>query len=166
MRGGDIFFKNQIMTEQACEGGDNCNFDQRSFKAYLSRWMAASTKVAPFLIDTVMPLLRSSAQAAAKTCTGGADGTACGLRWTTGAFDGSTGPGEQLAALEVIQSNLINAVDGPLGNATGATSIGDPSAGGERSLQLVQYPPITTADRAGAGILTAVVLLGTISTGW
>jgi mannan endo-1,6-alpha-mannosidase len=33
-----------------------------SFKAYLTRWMAASTKVAPFLYDQVIAALQTSAQ--------------------------------------------------------------------------------------------------------
>lgn len=32
------------MTEVACEPVDLCDVGQQSFKAYLSRWMAATTK--------------------------------------------------------------------------------------------------------------------------
>ena len=62
-----IFFKNQTMIEIACEPGANCNIDQQTFKAYLARWMAASVKVAPWTHDTIMPLIRTSALAAAKS---------------------------------------------------------------------------------------------------
>ena len=59
-----IFFnKANIMYEAACEPVGNCNTDQLSFKAYLSRWMAATAKVAPFTHDTILPLLQTSAQA-------------------------------------------------------------------------------------------------------
>ena len=78
--------------------------------------MAATTKVAPWTHDTIMPLLQTSAQAAATSCSGGDTGTACGMRWTTGNWDGSQGVGEQMSALEVIQSNLIDFVPGPVGN--------------------------------------------------
>lgn len=61
------FFNETIMTEVTCERTMNCNIDQQTFKAYLSRWMAASVKVAPWTHDTIMPLLASSAQAAART---------------------------------------------------------------------------------------------------
>jgi mannan endo-1,6-alpha-mannosidase len=82
-----------------------------SFKAYLSRWMAASTKVAPWLYDDIKPYLAASAQAAALSCTGGDDGTTCGTRWwNNGVWDGATGVGQQMSALEVIQSNLIDRV--------------------------------------------------------
>ncbi|KXS93620.1 hypothetical protein AC578_5913 [Pseudocercospora eumusae] len=162
-----IFFKDNIMYEVACEPSNNCNIDQQSFKAYLSRWMAASIKVAPWMHDTVLPLLASSAQAAAKSCSGGDDGKTCGTKWTTGNWDGGYGVGQQMNALEVIQSNLIDSVQGPLGNKTGATSIGNPNAGTGGDNNPVAPPGrITTADRAGAGILTALVLIGLLGGAW
>ena len=153
-----------VMYESACEPRGNCNIDQRSFKAYLARWMAATTKVAPWTHDQIIPLLQSSASAAATSCSGGDDGTTCGMRWTTGNWDGSTGVGEQMCALEVIQSGLIDSVPGPVANGTGGISSGDPSAGtgGDN----IFYSPITTGDRAGAGILTLLVLLGIIGGTW
>jgi mannan endo-1,6-alpha-mannosidase len=64
------------------------------------------------------------------------------------------------SALEVIQSTMIDTVQGPLGNGTGATSVGDPSAGAGGRWDLTPLNAITTADQVGAGILTAVVLSG------
>lgn len=61
------FFNGTIMIEVACEATKLCNIDQQTFKAYLSRWMAATVKVAPWTHDTIMPLLRSSAEAAARS---------------------------------------------------------------------------------------------------
>lgn len=87
--GLDVFFSNNVMKEVACEDNGKCDVDQRSFKAYLSRWMAATTKVAPFTAATLLPLLSASAQAAIKTCNAGTDGNQCGLRWTQGTNDGS-----------------------------------------------------------------------------
>ena len=153
------------MTEVACEPSGNCNVDQRSFKAYLGRWLAATTKVAPWTHDTIIPLLQVSAQAAALSCSGGDTGSACGMRWTTGSFDGSTGVGEQMSALEVIQSNLIDYVPGPVSQGAGGISKGDPGAGTE-SHDIGPTSIITTADRAGAGILTALVLVGLLGGTW
>ncbi|KAI5361946.1 Putative glycoside hydrolase, family 76, six-hairpin glycosidase superfamily [Septoria linicola] len=151
-----IFFKNQIMIEIACEPSANCNIDQQTFKAYLSRWMAASVKVAPWTHDTIMPLIRASATAAALSCTGGDDGQTCGTDWLNGTWDGGFGVGQQMNALEVIQSNMIDAVGGPLSNTTGGTSKGDYSAGtgyvAPKPLKV-----ITTGDTVGAWILTFVV---------
>ncbi|KAL9116450.1 MAG: hypothetical protein Q9187_007025, partial [Circinaria calcarea] len=150
-----------VMYEVACEPQGNCNLDQASFKAYLSRWMAATTKLAPFTTDFIMTKLRASAIAAAKQCTGGADGTTCGIRWTTnGVWDGSSGVGQQMSALEVIQSNLISSVAAPVTNSTGGISVGNPSAGtGAVSPIGLPTNPIMLRDQVGAGFLTAFALL-------
>ena len=165
LKGTQVFFdqkQTDVMVESACETVGTCNTDQKSFKAYLSRWMAAATKMAPFTYDTVLTKLKGSAKAAAAQCTGGDSKSLCGLKWTTdGVWDGSTGVGEQMSALEVTQGLLVPQVTnpGPVTQDTGGTSKGDTSAGtvgyntqsGEK-----QLPPIQASDRAGAGILTAI----------
>lgn len=156
------------MFEVACEPSGNCNLDQQSFKAYLSRWMAATIKVAPWTHDTIMPLLRTSAAAAAKICSGGGvEDATCGSKWFTGTYDGSKGVGQQMSALEVIQSMLIDQVDGPVGNSSGGTSRSDnPNVGLGTDDPTAPVKLITTADRAGAGILSALVLIGIVGGAW
>ncbi|KAF2001881.1 glycoside hydrolase family 76 protein [Amniculicola lignicola CBS 123094] len=98
-----------IMFEVACETGETgriCNLDQQSFKAYLSRFMAKTAILAPFTKDRITKLLKTSALAAAKSCSGGPDGATCGSRWYTGGWDGTSGVGQQLCALEVTQALL------------------------------------------------------------
>jgi mannan endo-1,6-alpha-mannosidase len=110
-----LFFKpydnaTDIMYEWACETGESgrhCNLDQQSFKAYLSRFMAKTAIMAPFTKDTITKYLKASAVGAAKSCSGGTDGTTCGSKWYTGAWDGTSGVGQQLSALEVTQSLLM-----------------------------------------------------------
>ena len=148
------------MVEKACETVGTCNADQRSFKAYLARWMAASTKMAPFTYDTVMQKLKGSAKAAAAQCNGGASKSLCGLKWTdNGVWDGTQGVGEQMSALEVVQGLLVPQVagGGPVTQATGGTSKGDPNAGTVQSTWSGGRPPapITGGDRFGAAVLTA-----------
>lgn len=153
------------MYEVACEGPGTCNTDNKSFKAYLARWMAATTKMAPFTYNTIMLRLRASATAAALQCSGGPKGETCGLKWTEGAkYDGFTGVGEQMSAMEVFQSLLITKVDPPVTQVTGGTSQGDPSAGsGGTSRQPgLSTNALTKKDRVGAGILTVLVLIGAI----
>ena len=164
LKTSSIFFDNGVMKEVACEDNGKCDVDQRSFKAYLARWMAATTKVAPWTGATIMPLLQSSAKAAVATCTGGSDSQQCGMKWTTG-FDGSMGVGEQMSVLEVVQSNLVGSVAGPLTSGTGGSSKGDPSAGGN-SVKGISYNTITSGDKAGAGILTTIVLVVMLSGSW
>ncbi|KAF2769451.1 mannan endo-1,6-alpha-mannosidase [Teratosphaeria nubilosa] len=167
IKGANVFFKNGVMFEVACELQGTCNTDQQSFKAYLSRWMAASQKLAPFVKDLVQPNLQTSAEAAAKSCSGGTDGVTCGQTWTTGSWDGKYGIGQQMNALEAVQGLLIDQVLGPLTMTTGGTSRGDVSAGtGGDSSPSGHLKTITTADRAGAGILTALVLIGLLGGAW
>ncbi|KAI1973868.1 hypothetical protein LOZ53_003214 [Ophidiomyces ophidiicola] len=159
-----FFFENtDIMFELGCEPQNNCLVDQRSFKAYLARWMAATTQLAPFTSPMLMPRIRASAVAAANACTGGADRQMCGLKWTIGGFDGSTGVGEQMAALEIIQSNLISKVKPPYTEKSGGTSKGDPSAGGtSRDSSSRDLSPITAADRAGAVFITLILMAAVV----
>jgi mannan endo-1,6-alpha-mannosidase len=170
MNGSSVFFSDNpqnVMMEVACESNGKCDTDQQSFKGYLARWMAASIKVAPFVESWVMPRLQASANAAVKTCTAGFDGNQCGLEWTMQANDGLLGVGEQLAVLEVVQSNLIMNVVGPVTNATGGTSKGNPAAGsGTSSSSPITFNTITGGDKAGAGILTTLVLVGMFGGAW
>lgn len=123
--------------------------------------MAATTKVAPFTNDYVMTKLRASAIAAVGTCSGGASGTLCGQKWTQASWDGNNGVGEQMSALEVVQSLMIEGAPSPLTNQTGGTSVGDPNAGNTNG-KLTPDAPVTTGDRAGAGILTAIMVVGVV----
>ncbi|KAF2745963.1 glycoside hydrolase family 76 protein [Sporormia fimetaria CBS 119925] len=168
--GTSVFFHPEakdVMYEVACEMNGKCNNDQRSFKAYLARWMGYSMKVAPFTIPMIMPKLRASAIAAAKQCNAGPDQTTCGLRWwQNGVNDGSFGPGEQMAAMEVMQNLLIDEVPGPVTENTGGLSKSDPAAGSQAEVQPVEFDELTTGDRAGAGILTTVVLVGVLGGAW
>lgn len=105
--------------------------------------------------------------AAAQSCSGGNDGVTCGHRWWTDGWDGEFGVGEQISALEVIQSNLIERVEGPLSSETGGTSKGDAGAGSEDHEEEEHAPvDVTKADRVGAGILTAVLAIGTLAAAW
>jgi len=162
----NVFFNNNIMFEVACEANGKCDVDQRSFKAYLSRWMAASIKVAPWTSSLLEPLLLSSAKGAVASCTAGTDGNQCGLQWTLGSNDGSLGVGEQMSALEVVQSNLIDTVPGPLTNATGGTSKGNPAAGSNADDNPKALNSITGGDKAGAGILTTAILVTLFGGAW
>ena len=144
-----------------------CNTDQRSFKAYLSRFMGYAYQLAPFTRDWVTPRLKASAAGAALACTGGEDGDTCGLSWLKGSYDGAAygvaigGVGEHMAAMEVFQNLIVGDSPLPLNNKTG-TSKGDPSAGsgsyGLSAEDLQQTSPTTAGDKAGAGILTALCL--------
>jgi mannan endo-1,6-alpha-mannosidase len=164
--GLSVFFVNNTMQEVACETAGTCDVDQQSFKAYLSRWMAASIKLAPWTSDALMPYILTSAKGAIASCTAGSDGNQCGMKWTIGANDGLMGVGEQMSALEVVQANLINAVQGPFTNSTGGTSVGNAAAGSGVDTSAIVFNTITTGDKAGAAIVTVLVLVGFFSGAW
>ncbi|CUS07736.1 unnamed protein product [Tuber aestivum] len=119
-----------IMYEVTCEPCLTCNVDQRSFKAYPSRFMGLTVKMAPFTKDAIMPVLYTSAASAAKQCSYGEDQNTCGQKWYTNEWDKLWGVGEQISALEVILSTLVDTLDPPVTQAKGGTSKGDPAAGG------------------------------------
>lgn len=155
------------MYEVACEPNGKCDNDQMSFKAYLSRWMAVATQLAPFTSATITNYLAKSAIAAAQQCSGGTSGTVCGLKWIDNStYDGTYGPGQQMAAMQVFIGNLIRYAAPPLTNDTGGTSVGNPAAGtgssSSSSSAVGTTPASTKGDSVGAGFLTAGVLLSII----
>jgi mannan endo-1,6-alpha-mannosidase len=176
LNGTDVFFfsdngSDPVMFEVACEGVGLCDTDQQSFKAYLSRWMAATTKWAPWTYDRIKSVLSSSAVAAATQCVGGSNGRMCGLKWAnnSGAWDGTTGVGQQMAAMEVVLANMIQQADTPVTNSTGGTSVGNAGGGGSdigrtSPVGSMVFAPLTTGDRAGAIICTIVICAGVLST--
>jgi mannan endo-1,6-alpha-mannosidase len=167
IQGASVFFPNGIMAEVACETSNTCDVDQQSFKAYLARDMAATIIRAPFTRQMLQPWLQTSAAAAAKSCSGGNDGNTCGLKWTTGVWDGIYGIGEQMSALEVIISNLLDTVPGPVTNNNGGISKGNPSAGTTAtSPSGLDLSVVTTGDKVGAGFLTTLVLLTILGGAW
>ncbi|KAL8833515.1 MAG: hypothetical protein Q9170_004232 [Blastenia crenularia] len=175
LNGSQLYFPQQfggnIMQEVACEPQASCNNDQPSFKAYLSRWMAATTQIAPFTAKFIMPKLQASAQGAAKQCSGAPNGgTTCGRQWNSTVWDGKLGPGEQMSALSIIQANLISKVAPPVTMDKGGTSISKPDAGTGPTNPTPGDPiltrKVTMGDKAGAGILTALVLGGLLGSTW
>jgi len=68
-----------------------------------------------------------------------------------------------MSALSVIGANLITSQMAPLTAKTGGTSASDPSAGTDADTEPGQSTsPITTKDKAGAGILTVLVILAVV----
>lgn len=170
--GSQVFFtgpnNNNIMTEVACEPVNLCNVDQQSFKAYLARWMAASTKWVPWIAPRAQALLTPSAEAAVSTCHGGDSGRLCGLKWTEhGKWDGTSGVGQQMAALQTVMSGLVNTAPAPVTERYGS-SRGDPGAGGSDVGRTDPFgldygrEPAASAAKAGAVLLTVLTLAGLV----
>ncbi|KAI1077335.1 mannan endo-1,6-alpha-mannosidase [Whalleya microplaca] len=157
----EIFFPNDTAFEPSCENA-NCNADMESFKGFMHRWMGTTMQLAPYTREKILPVLKKSTEAAVKQCTGGDNGRMCGFHWTTGVFDGKTGAGQQMNVLGALVSLLAPDTAPPLTNQTGGTSKGDANAGSNQPL-MPTFAPITTGDKAGAGILTALMITGSLS---
>lgn len=155
-----LFFQDGIMYEMACQNSGTCNNDQRSFKAILARMMGLASVLAPFSKEILDPLIETSAAAAALSCSGGTDGHTCGLNWELKKWDGMYGLGEQDCALEMIHALLVNDRPAPYTAYSGGSSSGNPEAGLNKiSTNVLEHNlNITTKDRAGAAIITTIVI--------
>lgn len=72
-----------------------------------------------------------------------------------------------MTALAVVGANLIDDKMVPLSADTGGKSASDPGAGASAPVfPHDQFSEITTADRAGAGILTVLVIFGMVGGAW
>ncbi|KAM5352694.1 hypothetical protein ACJ41O_005416 [Fusarium nematophilum] len=153
------FFKNQIAVEIACENHDTCTTDMVSFKGYVHRWMSQVTHLAPIVTKKILPVLQKSAEAAVAQCTGGDNKRTCGFKWASGTYDGNTGAGQQMNVLAAVSALLMEHTDPPVTAEDGGISKGNPNAGskGDGAFKK-QEKPISTGDKAGAGILTFLVL--------
>ncbi|KAK9465576.1 glycosyl hydrolase family 76-domain-containing protein [Lipomyces arxii] len=160
--GISVFFKSDtgVLFEAACEQSNTCDTDQKSFKAYMGRFLGLTAVLAPFTADTIQTHLTQTAAGVAQSCTGGSDGVTCGTSWIVDGWDNSWGLGQQMSALEVTQNLLVHTVPAPYTAANGGSSPGNSSGRTSRS------SVTTTADRAGAGIVTSVILLMMLGATW
>ncbi|CCC71600.1 hypothetical protein NCAS_0H02900 [Naumovozyma castellii] len=152
-----VFFNNSILYEAACQGHNTCNTDQRSFKAYFSRFLGTTAQLVPETRNQIMHWINTSAVAAAQSCSGGTDGHTCGINWFADGWDGMYGLGEQMAALEIMVNTKALSKAAPYTSSNGGSSVGDGAAGTEPHPTNLAPLHITKGSRAGAGIITAVI---------
>ncbi|KAI7065871.1 mannan endo-1,6-alpha-mannosidase [Hortaea werneckii] len=122
------FFDDGVMYEIACEPNMNCNTDQQAFKAVLARALANTKNLAATgevtqgkgcLFNQTGPCttigsdreviqgwLESTAKAAAASCEMQDSGLMCGTSWRQDGYDGHSGLGQDLSALEAILAVL------------------------------------------------------------
>ncbi|GKT40515.1 mannan endo-1,6-alpha-mannosidase DCW1 [Colletotrichum spaethianum] len=140
------FFPNGTAYEVACERHKGvCPHDALWYKGYVHRWLSSATQLAPFIADKVLPILKSSTEAAVKQCVAGKSGLAnqCGFYWTDGVFsdpqttDNTTGAGEAVSVLAAVSNLLISDANVPVteadsksgdldGNSQGSSPSGTP----------------------------------------
>ncbi|PHH65021.1 hypothetical protein CDD81_3419 [Ophiocordyceps australis] len=166
------FFPKNIAVEITCQNDEKnlCVRDQLLHKGVVHRWLVTVAQVAPFTNDKIAPVLRASGEAALRQCNRGDNGRLCGFQWTSGQGDAAPNVGTQMTALSAVISTLYNKeqVSPPVTHDSGGTSEGDNSAGSEDTEKdMMEKKPITTAGKAGASILTLMVVVGFCSVlGW
>ncbi|KAJ5583994.1 uncharacterized protein N7459_003794 [Penicillium hispanicum] len=151
-----------ILEEIECEPSESCNDNEILFKGLVSSWLSFTALLVPSTFDTILPKLQTSAQAAAKSCTGHNNNT-CGVQWYKSQYDGWIGMEEEISATNIFVANMIKFVNtAPVTSTSGGNSTSDPTAGENdtSSSTTPRQHSITTGDRAGAGILTVVFVLG------
>ena len=124
-----------------------------------------TTQVAPHTAPVILPVLKTSAEAAVQTCTGEKSGRMCGFNWRKKKYDGSHGVGQQMNALGAVSALLVDqGGKAPVTNTTGGTSKGNPNAGSQGDSFGAHNRPLSTADRAGAGIVTFLLSASALGT--
>lgn len=163
------FFQSDIVYEASCQSAGSCNNDQRVFKGIFLQMLGQTASLIPDLQQSIMTNINASASAAAGSCSGGTDGHTCGLDWLNSSYDSKYGLGEQISALSALVNTQMLGHAKPYSADTGGTSNGSVDASGStgqtNTNPLADTTPITTADRAGAGVVTAVLMIFLISVG-
>lgn len=131
----------------------------------MHRWLSVVAQIAPKTAGKILPVLKTSAQAAVNQCTGGDSGRKCGFFWSSGqyvdpAVTKTSGAGEQINVLSAVSSLLVDSSKAPVTAKTGGISQGKADAGIGGGYSPKTFKPLKTADKAGAGILTALMLGG------
>jgi mannan endo-1,6-alpha-mannosidase len=142
-----------------------CDNNQILFKGYVSSWLALTGLLLPKEHDKIKPKLKGSAISLAESCDGMGNNT-CGVRWWPKQWDGWNGMEEMISAACGFSSNLLlQKGKSPVTTFTGGNSTSNPNAGsgggGNRDGSTLE--PITTGDKAGAGILTAFFIPGWVA---
>jgi mannan endo-1,6-alpha-mannosidase len=149
-----------VMQEVTCEPSEQCNNNEVLFKGLFSWWLAYTALLVPTTYDTILPKLETSVQAAAKSCSGLGNNT-CGVRWYMSKYDGMNGMEQQIAASNIFSSYLVkyeHSGNGPVTSTTGGDSKSNPNAGAESNTDKNKAKPVTSGDKAGAGILTVIMV--------
>lgn len=157
-----LFFPKQyggnILTEFACEQQELCNTYQMAMKGSFAEILSSVAILAPQTTSKILPLLQGSAIAAAKSCTGGANGTECGNQWYRSKYDGSTGMAQDLSATGLFTANLVafekqapGTQASPAGSSTGSGNATSTTATGTAGAAAT-----TTGANAGSVLTSGV----------
>ena len=126
-------------------------------------WLADIALLVPALKEKILPRLQVSAEGAAKSCTGGGQNL-CGNRWY-GGYDGQNSMENAISGSQIMSAVMLKFLDpssNPVSTTTGGNGTSNPNAGTGQTQEAAPLRPITTADKAGAGILAVVFVASMI----
>lgn len=168
-----------VLTEVACAPRHNCNTDELAFRAVLARALANREMFVPDTGNTtingqkvqdpnqsIKAILQASALGAAAQCSGGSNGTVCGSDWSSATWDGTSGLGQYLSALEVMLAILPQKPLLTVNTTTNATiTIGSSSSStGNGSASASPITPSSTGSRTEGMVWTALAGIAIVGT--
>ncbi|PLN84880.1 putative glycosyl hydrolase [Aspergillus taichungensis] len=151
-------FGGNILSEVACEPIMTCDRNQLGFKGYLAMWLAFTAILVPKTADQIIPKLQGTVVAVGKQCSGKSENL-CGSRWYQPNWDGIEGLEVQMAALGAVTSNLM-AMESQSPNTIDTNPDAEEhqiDSGKDEDPN--KLDPINTGDRAGAWILTIIMVI-------
>ncbi|RYP25216.1 hypothetical protein DL765_000097 [Monosporascus sp. GIB2] len=156
----EVFFPDGVAVEVACEKSGMCNTDMKFFKGYLHRALGSTARLLPDTADKILPVLMTSAKAAASTCTGGEGGRMCGFAWAAGRFDEASA-GAQTSVLSALVSVLTQTKGSAPGGSSNSSSNNNDS-NGDSGAATDQPPPVGLGTRGNVnlGIVLGAVIVG------
>lgn len=134
------------------------------YLGYTHRFLSVTTQLAPYTKTKIEPVLQKSVQAAVNQCTGGPTGRKCGFMWRDGVYVDpqkmsapTTGACETMSVFGAVISMLYDNAPPPITLSSGGISNSTNDIYKQNSP--IVFSPITTADKAGAAIITILVLV-------
>lgn len=147
----------EVLSEVACDPIMTCDRNQLGFKGYMSMWLAFTALLMPETYDKIAPKLQTTALAVSKQCSGESK-SLCGEQWWNPTWDGMQGLEVQMAALGAVTANLmIMSHQSPKTVDTNPDGGADAIDTGDDGRQ--KKSRITTGDRAGAWVLTVIMIV-------
>ncbi|RAL01325.1 glycoside hydrolase family 76 protein [Aspergillus ibericus CBS 121593] len=133
--------------------------DEYALKGLLASCLAVTTRFLPDTIDTIEPILRSTAKAVAKQCSGMSNGTVCGSDWTISSYDYNTNFFSSMSAVNALTANLMMAQDSVSASSDGAstsgTGVGTEGDGSSSGLSGGDIAGIVVGSVAGVALVAA-----------
>ncbi|GLA63034.1 hypothetical protein AtubIFM54640_004171 [Aspergillus tubingensis] len=134
-----------------------------ALKGLLASCLAVVTHLLPDTVDTIEPLLRNTAEAAAKQCSGMSNGTVCGSDWTKSTYDKDPNFFGSMSAVNAFTANLLMSrssnSSSTTGSSTNGTSTDAESSGSSGGLSGGDIAGIAVGSVAGVALIAAVAFL-------